>query len=678
MAHSRAHQVARKYRRARFIAGILALFAASLLIPGTAAAAGVTYYVDCTAGNDANLGLSQAAAWRSLSKASGAPLLPGDSLLFKRGCSWDGTLTLKRSGTSLAPIRIGAYGSGALPRIQNGTDQVAIFASHLVIQYLHVRANHDSLDAQCNNARIGQKRGFRFFSGAAHNVLEHSLATDLYGGIWLSTGSHHNTVRHNTLRNNNMKVEHPDISDSSGAVGIAVQGDDSVIADNDITGSYVCSRVWGRDGAAIEIYAGQRNRVLRNISRDNHIFTEMGDPRAADNVYAYNLVSTGLAGAKFLTTRGDGTRYGPVYGTKVWNNIVHLTASDTWGVYCYSHCNSAVLSMKNNILWVNGTIGYSDGPFDESHNVFWRGDGRPSVRFTMAASSIKADPQWVAPGSGDYRLRSTSPAINNASNVAVNSGLTTDLAGIKVPQGGAPDRGGYEYAPSALPAPTPTPTPTPPPPTIVGPLASDSFNRVLDNGWGSAATGGRYTLDGASVDFTVDGAGNLRLPAANANRAAMLGSVSVRDVDIRFRVSTNKVPAGGSVYAYGVVRRVGDSAYRPKLILNRDGSVAVHAGVVVNNAERSVAPLVVVPGLRHTAGGHIWLRARITGANPTTIRVKAWAAGQAEPTGWQFTATSSTAAVQQAGGVGLRAYVDATVSNAPIVVTFDDFTVVNP
>jgi hypothetical protein len=66
----------------------------------------------------------------------------------------------------------------------------------------------------------------------------------------------------------------------------------------------------------------------------------------------------------------------------------------------------------------------------------------------------------------------------------------------------------------------------------------------------------------------------------------------------------------------------------------------------------------------------------VTGASPTTIRVKAWADGQPEPSSWQFAATNSTAAVQGAGSVGLRVYMSST--NAPVTFGFDDFSVTTP
>ena len=65
----------------------------------------------------------------------------------------------------------------------------------------------------------------------------------------------------------------------------------------------------------------------------------------------------------------------------------------------------------------------------------------------------------------------------------------------------------------------------------------------------------------------------------------------------------------------------------------------------------------------------------MTGANDTTIRVKAWADGQSEPAGLLFTTTNAQASVQSAGSVGLRLYLAGTVSNAPVVVSFDDYSV---
>jgi parallel beta helix pectate lyase-like protein len=78
----------------------------------------LTYYVDCAAGNDANIGTSQAAAWRSLTRASQPTYGPGDQILLKRGCLFaNQTFMARGSGTPAAPILLADYGTGNLPAI---------------------------------------------------------------------------------------------------------------------------------------------------------------------------------------------------------------------------------------------------------------------------------------------------------------------------------------------------------------------------------------------------------------------------------------------------------------------------------------------------------------------------------------------------------------------------------
>jgi CSLREA domain-containing protein len=218
--------------------------------------------------------------------------------------------------------------------------------------------------------------------------------------------------------------------------------------------------------------------------------------------------------------------------------------------------------------------------------------------------------------------------------------------------------------------------------TVVAPaanvVAADGFGRSVSNGWGSADTGGAYSLQGTAASFTVaDGAGVIQLPAAGATRSALLNSTSAQDVDISFRVRTDKTLAGGNAFIYAVARRVGasNSEYRPRIILLPDGSVRAHASVLVNGSESPLASPVTVPGLSHTAGAYIWFRAQVTGANPTTVRVRVWADGQSEPTTWHFSATNTAAGLQGPGSLGLRAYIAGAVTNAPITFRFDDYVV---
>ena len=86
---------------------------------------GTNYYIDSISGNDANNGLSAATAWQSLTNVNKTAFKPGDSILFKCGCTWSGViLHPSGSGTSGNPIVISKYGDGSLPQINGNTAKV--------------------------------------------------------------------------------------------------------------------------------------------------------------------------------------------------------------------------------------------------------------------------------------------------------------------------------------------------------------------------------------------------------------------------------------------------------------------------------------------------------------------------------------------------------------------------
>ena len=69
------------------------------------------------------------------------------------------------------------------------------------------------------------------------------------------------------------------------------------------------------------------------------------------------------------------------------------------------------------------------------------------------------------------------------------------------------------------------------------------------------------------------------------------------------------------------------------------------------------------------------VHAQFNGVSPTTIKIRAWANGQSEPSTWQFSATDSAAALQGTGSVGLRLWLANKVTNAPVAFSLDDYSV---
>ena len=86
-------------------------------------AANATNYYFSVTGNDANNGTSTSTPWQTISKFNSvfSSRNPGDSLLFKRGDTFYGSITISTSGTSGSPIVIGAYGTGSKPVITGFT-----------------------------------------------------------------------------------------------------------------------------------------------------------------------------------------------------------------------------------------------------------------------------------------------------------------------------------------------------------------------------------------------------------------------------------------------------------------------------------------------------------------------------------------------------------------------------
>ena len=84
---------------------------------------GMNYYVDSDKGNDENSGTSPNSAWQSLNRVNETFFTAGDSILFKCGGVWTGTLYPKGIGKGRNPIVIDKYSHGYKP-ILRGQGQV--------------------------------------------------------------------------------------------------------------------------------------------------------------------------------------------------------------------------------------------------------------------------------------------------------------------------------------------------------------------------------------------------------------------------------------------------------------------------------------------------------------------------------------------------------------------------
>jgi hypothetical protein len=140
-----------------------------------------------------------------------------------------------------------------------------------------------------------------------------------------------------------------------------------------------------------------------------------------------------------LTTRAEikalATDSGETSNFVVKNNIAVTTQADTYAIYVGPNVyDSTGLSITNNIWYSTAANWYFWNNAAGNNLSIWNA-------FPGVGADLNTDPVFVNNSTNNFHPQSSSPAINAATDV----GLSQDYQGLKVPAGGAPDIGAYEY-----------------------------------------------------------------------------------------------------------------------------------------------------------------------------------------------------------------------------------------
>lgn len=202
-------------------------------------------------------------------------------------------------------------------------------------------------------------------------------------------------------------------------------------------------------------------------------------------------------------------------------------------------------------------------------------------------------------------------------------------------------------------------------------LASDEFDRTAGPGWGTAVTGGAWSIAGGSqaAATVADGQGKLSLIAGDT-RHATLNTTSIGDAVLETQFRVDQAPAAGGAYVGVIARQTAAGKYFARAWLRPDGTVWL-----VVHREGTVLLTQAVPGLVWAANTSYSLKVSVTGSASTAISAKIWATGTTEPANWQINATDATPLA--AGSVGLSGNRSGS-STAPLNVSFDSFRVTAP
>ena len=189
-------------------------------------------------------------------------------------------------------------------------------------------------------------------------------------------------------------------------------------------------------------------------------------------------------------------------------------------------------------------------------------------------------------------------------------------------------------------------------------VVQDDFARAGTASWGSAPTGGLYTLSAPQYFSTDGGAGVAAPPRPGASLTATLASVATLNVSASTTVAVDALPTSGNGMSVGVqLRSAGMTYYQSTLRLSPDGRLLLGIYRVNGDTARQstlVNEIAVAEGV--AAQTAITLEFQATGTETVELSARAWTAGSTKP-GWQSVASDSSAGrIPAAGGVGLWTY----------------------
>ena len=414
------------------------------------------YYVS-PFGNNSSDGTSRNTPFQTLQKGHDVAV-GGDTVFVMAGTYSSSTTTLLKitqSGSANAYITYKAY-AGQKPKIKisgNVWNAVTINGNYVVI---------DGIELEGNNANITYDQAFAaynyYINGTAgplgnfntngfsiggpntetrfphHVIIRNCVVHDFPGGGISSIQADYTTIENNLVYNNAWYMMY-------GGSGISILtpfDSDTVKTYKNIVRNNICHT----NKTTIPWVSGRKLSDGNGIIIDINQYPYNGAPGGVQYV-GRTLVENNLC----INNGGSGIHSYRANHVDIINNTVYQNATimtdygnlfvnDGVDVNVFNNINYATTGKKCNTTTtknINVTYGY---------NTYFNG----SVA-VQGTNDIVADPKFVNPVLdlvlGNFKLQSTSPAIDQGSNVAGQYSVK-DILGVARPQGLKPDRGAYE------------------------------------------------------------------------------------------------------------------------------------------------------------------------------------------------------------------------------------------
>jgi len=408
-----------------------------------------------------------ATPWKTLSKAQ-SNVANGDSVLFAKGSKFTGTLTLN----SKSNIYFGVYGTGADPLFWGNGSTISVLIklnSCVNITFYGWNISDTTISATDRYIQAKIQNVFVTYQGCTGVVIRKCRMDRTGYGVYFPPGNNGNTVDSCDIGNlrmirNTPQSVNPD--DDYGGVPVQLSSSNNAVTNNYFHDCYANSYDYNRDGGGIEFFEEgsviENNIIAYNTFYECNGVFEFGSSNDGiannliqNNKIYYNKIINNNT-VTYINNNGQ-------YKTKVvnlqfYNNVMLQTvpnanpsgSSGTMFSLATSDATAGIIVLKNNIIQVsNGKPLTRSGQLTgvnltHTNNIYKLSNGSVT-NFTLDGTEISTsgiiwtNTSDANPLNWDYRLTSTSPAINTG----VSVGITRDFGGNTV--GTTPSIGIYQY-----------------------------------------------------------------------------------------------------------------------------------------------------------------------------------------------------------------------------------------
>lgn len=462
------------------------------------------FFIDQLNGNDSNTGASSDSAWATISKLVEIEIQPGDSILFRGGQVFQGTIQLKNwNGNAEKGILISSLGEG-FATISGGNSEafIADSCSQIEIKNLIFKgagrkngnttsgviiSNSQNISVDSVKVSGFQKAGIKVVDSQNIRITRVHAYDNGFAGIL--TGEAHNDpfrllskniyIGYCTAENN---PGDPTILNNHSGSGILVSGTDSVVVEYCLAKNNGWDQPWegngpigiwayhsnnvvfqrciahsnktnpkGWDGGGFDFDGGVTNSVMQyNLSYNNMgpgygLYQYYGAAKWENNIIRYNIsIDDGTEIDSCGLQIWNGQPQGPeMKNALIYNNVFY---NDFGRVVNYKNGNISGLYYANNVFVsrqqpVMGE--HTKSVFE--NNLYWSTLNR-DVKFEKDSLAIFANPDFIFPNVLNYKIEDPLN-LRNLEVFKPQPGSPLIEKGIPVP-----NNGGFDFGGNPLPA----------------------------------------------------------------------------------------------------------------------------------------------------------------------------------------------------------------------------------